>query len=68
MTITIDGSGLTIEKLVRIARHGEKVTLHPDALERIKVCRGMLEQKLRATGIEVVVIEGGVDDGVAVTL
>lgn len=51
MTITIDGSGLTIEKLVRIARHGEKVTLHPDALERIKVCRGMLEQKLAAREI-----------------
>jgi histidine ammonia-lyase len=48
MTITLDGSGLTIDKLVRIARHGEKVELHPDALARIKVCRAMLEEKLAA--------------------
>ena len=48
MTIVLDGSGLTIEKLVRIARHGEKVELHPDALERIKVCRDMLEEKIQA--------------------
>ncbi len=48
MTIVLDGSHLTIEKLVRIARHGEKVKLHPDALERIKVCRAMLEEKIAA--------------------
>ncbi|MFN3307748.1 MAG: histidine ammonia-lyase [Anaerolineales bacterium] len=48
MTIVLDGSGLTIEKLVRIAREGEKVELHPDALERIKACREMLEEKIRA--------------------
>jgi histidine ammonia-lyase len=48
MTIALDGSKLTIEKLVRIARHGEKVKLHPEALERIKVCRAMLEEKVQA--------------------
>ena len=48
MTIILDGSGLTIEKLVRIARFGEKVELAPQALERIKVCRDMLEEKIRA--------------------
>ena len=48
MTIIIDGSGLTIEKLVRIARDNEKVELHPEALERIKVCRAMLEEKIVA--------------------
>ena len=46
MTIVIDGSSLTIEKIVAIARHHEKVELAPDALERIKVCRAMLEEKL----------------------
>lgn len=51
MTIVLDGSGLTIDKLVQIARHGEKVELHPDALERIKACRSMLEQKLQAREI-----------------
>ena len=48
MPIVLDGSSLTIEKLVRIARHGEKVSLDPAALERIKVCRAMLEKKLQA--------------------
>jgi histidine ammonia-lyase len=48
MTIVLDGSALTVEKLVQIARHGERVELHPDALERIKVCRRMLEEKLAA--------------------
>jgi len=46
MPIVLDGSGLTTEKLVRIARHGEKVELHPDALKRIKICREMLEEKI----------------------
>lgn len=48
MTIILNGSGLTIEKLVRIAREGEKVELHPEALERIKTCRTMLEEKISA--------------------
>src|SRR5512139_721588 len=46
MTITLDGSSLTIEKIVAIARNNEKVELAPAALERIKVCRAMLEEKL----------------------
>ncbi len=46
MTIVLDGSGLTIEKLHRIARKGEQVELASDALERIKTCRAMLEEKL----------------------
>ncbi|MCI0549384.1 MAG: aromatic amino acid ammonia-lyase [Anaerolineae bacterium] len=46
MPITLDGSSLTIEKLVAIARDHEKVELAPEALERIKVCRLMLEEKL----------------------
>jgi histidine ammonia-lyase len=48
MSVVLAGSGLTIETLERIARHGEKVELHPDALERIKACRTMLEDKVRA--------------------
>ena len=51
MTVVLNGSGLTIEKLVRIARFGEKVELDPDALERIKVCRAMLEEKIVAKEI-----------------
>jgi len=48
MPIVLDGSGLTIEKLVRIARYGEKVELSPQAVERIKICRTMLEEKIQA--------------------
>jgi len=46
MTIVLDGSGLTCEKVVRIARHDEKVELAPQALERIKTCRALLEKKI----------------------
>jgi histidine ammonia-lyase len=48
MAIALNGSGLTVEKLVRIARDGEKVEIAPDALERIKICRAMLEEKIKA--------------------
>ncbi|HSK09528.1 MAG TPA: aromatic amino acid ammonia-lyase [Vicinamibacterales bacterium] len=48
MAIILDGSSLTIEKLVQIARGGEAVKLDPRAVERIKACRAMLERKLAA--------------------
>ncbi|MBP7867255.1 MAG: aromatic amino acid lyase [Acidobacteria bacterium] len=48
MAIVLDGSGLSVEKLVRIARHGEKVELAPEALGRIQTCRAMLEEKVKA--------------------
>jgi len=48
MTIILDGSNLTIEKLVSIARAGEQVSLHAEALARIKACRTMLEDKIKA--------------------
>jgi histidine ammonia-lyase len=51
MTVVLDGSGLTIDRLVRIARHGEEVSLAPAALERIRTCRAMLEQKIQAREI-----------------
>ena len=51
MSIILDGSGLTIEKLVRIARHDEKVGLEKEALQRIKTCRAMLEEKIKAKEI-----------------
>jgi histidine ammonia-lyase len=47
-TIVLDGSSLTIERLVRIARDGEPVALDPAALARIVDCRAMLERKLAA--------------------
>lgn len=48
MSITIKGSGLTVEKLVRIARYKEQVELSKDSIERIKTCRAMLEEKIQA--------------------
>jgi histidine ammonia-lyase len=51
MAVVLDGSNLTVETLMRIARQGEKVELHADALERIKACRAMLEDKLKAREI-----------------
>jgi len=46
MAVVIDGKHLIVEDIVKIARHHEKVALAPEALERIKVCRAMLEDKL----------------------
>jgi len=51
MAISLDGSSLTIEKLVQIARYGEKVELEPEVWERIKICRAMLEEKIEAREI-----------------
>ena len=51
MSIIIDGSGLTVEKLVRIARHGEKVELSDRAVDRINNCRAMLEEKIASREI-----------------
>ena len=48
MSIELGNTQLTTEKLVQIARFGEEVTLHPDAIDRIKTCRIMLEKKIRA--------------------
>ncbi len=51
MTIVLDGANLNLEKLVRIARNGEKVELHPEAVNRIIACRAMLEEKIKAREI-----------------
>ena len=51
MTIIISGEGLTIEKLVKIARHKEKVKIHPESIKKIKKCRLMLEEKINAREI-----------------
>ena len=48
MSIEFGNTQLTTEKLVQIARFGEEVTLHSDAIDRIKTCRIMLEKKIQA--------------------
>ncbi|MEJ2367501.1 MAG: aromatic amino acid ammonia-lyase [Acidobacteriota bacterium] len=51
MAVTIDGKSLTIETVTRVARFNEKVELAPEALERIKTCRHMIEEKIKAREI-----------------
>ncbi len=48
MSIELGNTQLTTELLVKIARFGEKIELHPDAIDRIKTCRIMLEKKIQA--------------------
>ena len=51
MALIVKGSGLRIEDVVNVARNMEKVSLHSDALERIKACRLMVERKIEAKEI-----------------
>ncbi len=51
MTVRVDGRLLTIEDVVSVARHGAKVELTEEAVERIRFCRGMLEKKIAAREI-----------------
>jgi histidine ammonia-lyase len=51
MSYKITGTGLTIEQVVNVARHHQKVELHPDAIQRINKCRTMLDKKIEAREI-----------------
>lgn len=51
MTLIITGTNLKIEDVVNVARHRQKVELHPDAVQRIIKCRAMLEKKIIAREI-----------------
>lgn len=51
MMIRLDGTNLTIEKVVNVARHNEKVSLHPIAVKKMKKCRDVLEKKIKAREI-----------------
>lgn len=48
MSFEINGYNLTIENLVKVARYNEKLTLAPEAAEKIKACRAMLEHKIQS--------------------
>ena len=48
MALVLDGTDLTVEKVVCVARNGGKVELHPEAESRIRDCRALLERKLEA--------------------
>ena len=48
MAIFLTGNSLTIEDIEAVARRGEKVELHSDALARIRNCRTFLEDRIAA--------------------
>lgn len=48
MAIELTGSSLSIEDIEAVARRGEKVALHPDAIVRIQDCRTFIEGRLEA--------------------
>ncbi len=48
MTVHITGKNLTIEDIELVARRGERVLLHPDAVARIKACRVFINQRIEA--------------------
>lgn len=48
MSVVLNGKSLTIEKVVAVARNGEKVALDPAAEARIIRCRKMVEGKIAA--------------------
>ena len=48
MSIVLTGHNLTIEDIVKVARHNEKAELHPDSIKKINTCRDMLERKIVA--------------------
>ena len=47
MTVTLDGHNLSIEDVVRVAREYETIAIHLEAMERIKKCRDLLEDKIQ---------------------
>jgi histidine ammonia-lyase len=51
MAISLTGKSLTIEDIESVARQGEKVVLHDDAVQRIHTCRAFLEERVAAREI-----------------
>ncbi|MCX6571342.1 MAG: histidine ammonia-lyase [Candidatus Aminicenantes bacterium] len=51
MSIILNGTGLTVEKVVQVARDGAPVALAPEARKRIEKCRALLEDKIRKNEI-----------------
>ena len=46
MAIIIDGRTLTINKIHRISREFEKISLSSNSIKRINECRKMVEDKI----------------------
>ena len=61
MTVVLDGKSLTLDDVVRVARHGERVELAPSALERMARARAVVEEAL-TRGDEVYGLTTGVGE------
>jgi histidine ammonia-lyase len=61
MSVILDGEGLTLAEVVRVARGGERVEIAPDALDRVRAARAVVERAVE--GIDGVY---GVTTGVGV--
>jgi histidine ammonia-lyase len=48
MTVVLTGGALTLDEVVRVARDGERVELHPGTRERMLVARAVVESHLDA--------------------
>ena len=59
MTIVLTGVDLTLEEVVRVARGGEHVELAPEAIEKMRASRAVVEQAL-ASGQQVYGFSTGV--------
>ena len=51
MAVVLTGTSLTVEQIEAVARHGERVELDPGALQRIRLCRDFIEQRIAAREI-----------------
>ena len=47
MTVIIDGTNLTIEHVLQLARFSEKIELHPSPLEQLKASREFNARKIK---------------------
>jgi len=61
MTITLNGSDLTVTQVVAAARHGEAVTLAPEAIEAMRRSRAVVQDVL-AGGVPVYGLTTGVGE------
>ncbi|OYT46826.1 histidine ammonia-lyase [Thermoplasmatales archaeon ex4484_6] len=67
MTVIVDGDGLTIEDIVRIARRGEKMEFSPEARARIERCQKMITE-LVARGEKIYGVTTGIGELASVFL
>jgi histidine ammonia-lyase len=43
VSVTLNSSGLTMDEVVRVARHGEKITISQEALDKMAITRAHIE-------------------------